>query len=97
MLLGMPEGPGQMFRIAVEHDKFSLGSFGLRWPSRPSGWCWSTAWSSTCRTSASTRTTSSAYIASRSDREARKSVWLGGLLYVPVSAVFFLIGTALFA
>jgi hypothetical protein len=37
------------------------------------------------------------YIASSSEKEARKSVWLGGLLYVPVSAVFFLIGTALFA
>ena len=24
----MPEGPGQLFDIALEHDKFSLGSFG---------------------------------------------------------------------
>ena len=37
------------------------------------------------------------YIASSSEKEARKSVWLGGLLYVSVNAVFFLIGTALFA
>ncbi len=36
------------------------------------------------------------YIASSSDAEARKSLWLGGILYVPVSAVFFLIGTTLF-
>ena len=36
------------------------------------------------------------YIASSSDAEARKSLWLGGMLYVPVSAVFFLIGTTLF-
>ena len=36
------------------------------------------------------------YIASSSDGEARKSLWLGGILYVPVSAVFFLIGTTLF-
>jgi SSS family solute:Na+ symporter len=36
------------------------------------------------------------YIASSSDREARKSLWLGGILYIPVSAVFFLIGTTLF-
>src|SRR5690606_16458294 len=34
---------------------------------------------------------------SRSDAEARKSVWLGSLLYVPLSAIFFFIGTALFA
>ncbi len=37
------------------------------------------------------------YIASSSDREARRSLWLGGLLYVPVSALFFFIGTTLFA
>jgi len=37
------------------------------------------------------------YIASKSDKEARKSIWLGGLLYVPVSALFFFIGTQLFA
>jgi SSS family solute:Na+ symporter len=37
------------------------------------------------------------YIASSSDQEARRSLWLGGLLYVPVSALFFFIGTTLFA
>ena len=36
------------------------------------------------------------YIASDSDAAAARSVWLGGLLYVPVSAVFFLIGTTLY-
>ena len=37
------------------------------------------------------------YIASRSDAEARRGLWLGALLYVPVSALFFFIGTTLFA
>lgn len=36
------------------------------------------------------------YISARSDREAAKSVWITALLYVPVAAVFFFIGTALF-
>lgn len=36
------------------------------------------------------------YIASKSDGEARRSLWLAGWLYVPVSAIFFLIGTTLF-
>jgi len=36
------------------------------------------------------------YIASRSSAEARKSVWLGALSYLPLSALFFLIGTTLF-
>lgn len=36
------------------------------------------------------------FLAAKSDREARKSLWLGGMLYLPVSALFFLIGTLLF-
>src|SRR3990172_8919721 len=37
------------------------------------------------------------YATARTDKEAAKSVWLGGLLYLPISAVFFFIGTQLFA
>ncbi|MDR0337381.1 MAG: sodium:solute symporter [Planctomycetaceae bacterium] len=36
------------------------------------------------------------YQTSKNEAEARKSIWLGGLLYIPVSALFFLIGTLLF-
>lgn len=36
------------------------------------------------------------FLAAKSESEARKSLWLGGLLYVPVSALFLLIGTLLF-
>jgi SSS family solute:Na+ symporter len=37
------------------------------------------------------------YITARSEPAAKSSVWLGALLYIPFSAVFFFIGTALFA
>jgi len=36
------------------------------------------------------------FLSAPSEREAKKSLWLGGLLYIPVSALFFMIGTALF-
>jgi len=36
------------------------------------------------------------FLAAKSDTEAKKSLWIGGLLYVPVSALFFLVGTLLF-
>jgi SSS family solute:Na+ symporter len=36
------------------------------------------------------------YITARDDREAARSVWITTLLYVPVAAVFFFMGTALF-
>lgn len=35
------------------------------------------------------------YIGAKTDRDARKSVWMGSLLYIPVSLLFFMIGTAL--
>lgn len=36
------------------------------------------------------------YQVARSDADARRSLWLGAVLYLPVSAMFFLIGTLLF-
>ena len=37
------------------------------------------------------------YIAPRSDRDAKRSAFSGGMLYIPVSMMFLFIGTALFA
>ncbi|MBE2212932.1 MAG: sodium:solute symporter, partial [Opitutaceae bacterium] len=37
------------------------------------------------------------YVTARSDAAARRSVWLGAMLYLPIGAAFFFIGTALFA
>ncbi len=97
MLAGMPEGPGQIFTIAADHDKFSLGSFGASISD-------STFWvvlvygvTINLQNFGIDQNFIQRYIASSSDAEARKSVWLGGLLYLPVSAVFFLIGTSVFA
>ncbi len=97
MLLGMPEGPGQVFSIAVANNKFSLGSFGLSL-AEPTFWVVLIyGVTMNLQNFGIDQNYVQRYIASRSDREARKSVWLGGLLYVPVSAVFFFIGTSLFA
>lgn len=97
MLFNMPEGPEQLFHIAAEHDKFSLGSFG-------SSLTESTFWVVliygvviNLQNFGIDQSYIQRYIASKSHQEARKSVWLGGLLYVPVSAVFFFLGTQLFA
>jgi len=36
------------------------------------------------------------FLSAPTDDEAKKALWLGGLLYIPISALFFMIGTALF-
>ncbi len=97
LLLAMPEGPSQIFRVAAEHDKFSLGSFG-------SSLSESTFWVVLAYGLVMNLGNFSVdqgyvqrYITARSDRAAAQSVWLGAILYVPVAALFFFIGTGLFA
>lgn len=97
LLFSMPQGAGQVFQIAAEHHKFSLGSFSVNLTE-------STFWVVlvygiviNLQNFGIDQSYIQRYIASKSEREARKSVWLGGLLYIPLSAVFLFIGTQLFA
>lgn len=97
MVFSLPDGPGQLFAIAAEHDKFSLGSFGLD-PGEATFWVVLVyGLVINLQNFGIDQNFVQRYVASSSDKEARKSVWLGGLMYIPVSAVFFFIGTALFA
>lgn len=97
ILFNIPGGMGQVMEIAAEQDKFSLGSFGTSVTE-------STFWVVliyglfiNLQNFGIDQNYVQRYIASSSDSEARKSLWFGALLYVPVSAVFFFIGTLLFA
>jgi solute:Na+ symporter, SSS family len=97
MVSGLPEGPSQLFRVAAEHDKFNLGSFGADLTT-------STFWVVlvygfviNLQNFGVDQNYVQRYHAAKSDAEAKKSLWLGGLLYIPISAVFYFIGTALFA
>ncbi len=97
VLAGMPAGPGQVFTIAAEHAKFSLGSFG---PSLAEATVWVVlvyGLFTNLQNFGIDQSYIQRYVASVTDREARQSLWLGGLLYVPVSAALFFIGTALYA
>ncbi len=97
IMYSMPEGPGQVFTIAAEHHKFSLGSYGFSLTE-------STFWVVliygifiNLQNYGIDQNYVQRYMASRNEYEAKKSALLGGLLYIPVSMVFFLIGTSLFA
>lgn len=98
MLFQLPGGPGELFTLAAGNQKFSLGEMGLGEWSRQTFWVvLLNGLFINLQNFGIDQNYVQRYIASSSDREARKSVWLGALLYIPVSAVFFLIGTALFA
>lgn len=97
LLFGMPEGPSQLFAIAEASDKFSLGSFGMEL-SQPTFWVVLIyGFFINLQNYGIDQNYIQRYMTSGSDREAKKSALIGGLMYVPVSAMFLFIGTALFA
>ena len=94
MLTGMPEGPGQVFEIGAAADKFSLGSLDFSFAT-------STLWVvllyglfMNLNNFGIDQSFVQRYHASPDEKQARRSVWLGALLYIPVSLAFFFIGTA---
>jgi len=97
ILFSMPEGPGQLFRIAAEGHKFSLGSFKLELTS-------SSFWVVliygvfiNLQNFGIDQSYIQRYMTARSEKEAKKSALYGGLLYIPVSLLFLFIGTSLFS
>ena len=97
LTFSMPEGPGQIFGIAAANNKFSLGSFGTSLKD-------STFWVIliyglfiNLQNYGIDQNYVQRYMTTSSEKEAKSSALFGSLLYVPVSMVFFYIGTALFA
>jgi SSS family solute:Na+ symporter len=97
LMFSMPEGAGQIFEIAKASHKFSLGSFG-------SSISESTFWVMliyglfiNLQNYGIDQNYVQRYMTTKTLREAQKSALFGSLLYVPVSLIFFFIGTALFA
>jgi SSS family solute:Na+ symporter len=97
ILFSMPDGPGQLFRIAAENHKFSLGSF-------KAGFTSSTFWVVllygffiNLQNFGIDQNYIQRYMTAKSEKEAKKSALFGGLLYIPVSLLFLFIGTSLFS
>lgn len=97
ILFSMPEGPSQVFEIASRNQKFSLGNFG---PSLTKATFWVILIYGlfiNLQNFGVDQNYVQRYRSAKSQKEAEKSTWFGGLLYIPVSLLFFFIGTALFA
>jgi len=93
----MPDGASQMLEIATSEDKFSLGSMGLSL-SQPTFWVVLIyGMFINLQNFGIDQSYVQRYIAAKSDRDARKSVWIGALVYVPISIIFLWIGTALYS
>lgn len=97
IMFKMPEGPMQLFSIAIENNKFSLGSFDFNWTE-------STFWVViiyglfiNLQNYGIDQNYVQRYMTAKSEKAAKSSALFGSLLYIPVSLLFFFIGTALFA
>jgi SSS family solute:Na+ symporter len=96
LLIGMPQGPEQFIQLAMAQDKLSLGSLEVNLLQ-------ATVWVVllnglfiNLQNFGIDQNYVQRYATASSDSAAARSVWLGALLYLPISAVFFLIGTLLY-
>ncbi len=97
LLFGMPEGPAQALEIAARDGKFALGKFGLE-PGEATFWViLLNGLFVNLQNFGIDQNYVQRYLAASSEREARRAVWIGGLLYLPLSALFFLVGTCLYS
>lgn len=97
LITGLPQGPAQLFEVAQAHHKFSLGGFG---PSLGESTFWVVliyGMFINLQNFGIDQSYVQRYQTAKSDSAAARSVWVGALLYLPISALFFFIGTGLFA
>ena len=97
ILFQMPEGPSQLFKIAYENHKFSLGSLSPDLSQATFGVVLIYGITINLQNFGIDQNFVQRYLTAKSQRDAKKSLWFSTLLYIPVSALFFFIGTALFA
>lgn len=97
IILGMPEGAGQFWDIAIEHEKFSLGSMDWDFTTSTFWLIFVYGLFVNLQNFGVDQNFVQRYITARTEKDAKKATWLGSLLYIPVSFLFFFIGTALFA
>ncbi|MBP7049773.1 MAG: sodium/solute symporter [Phycisphaerae bacterium] len=90
-------GPEPLIQAAVDAHKFSLGTWELSLSSR-------TIWvmiiygvTENLRNLLADQNFVQKYSSVPTEREARRSIWIAMLIYIPMTVVFLYIGTALFA
>jgi SSS family solute:Na+ symporter len=97
ILIEIPGGTENAISIAKEHGKFSLGSFSFSFRE-------STFWVvllyglfMNLKAFGFDQAYVQRYHSAKTEKDAKKSLWLGAMLYLPISLVFFFIGSILFS
>lgn len=97
MLAGVDGGLDGFFKITGENDKFHL--FDFRFDiSQPVFWVVLIGGlANTLITYTSDQSVVQRYMTTRNEKATGQSIWLNGILSIPVTIVFFLLGTGLYA
>ncbi len=97
MLAGVDGGLGGFIDITAQHHKFHTFDFRFDF-SQPVFWVvLMGGLANTLITYTSDQSVVQRYMTTRDEKATGRSIWLNGFLTVPVSIIFFLLGTALFA
>lgn len=96
LLFSMPEGPMQTFEMAIADHKFDLGEFSADLSTSTFWVCLIYGVFTNLQNYGIDQNYVQRYHTAKNEKEAKFSALFGGYLFIPVSAVFFLIGTALY-
>jgi SSS family solute:Na+ symporter len=96
IMFSLPEGPAQYFEVAASYDKFGLGSFGVSLTEQTFWVVFIYGIFINLQNYGIDQNYIQRYMSARTEKEAIASAFGGGLLYIPVSLLFFMIGTGLF-
>ena len=96
LVFSLPGGLSELFSVAAQHQKFSLGDFDFNLTQSSFWVVLIYGLVINLQNFGIDQNYVQRYAAAQSDAEARKSLWIGGAAYLPVSAIFFFLGTCLF-
>jgi len=97
MLVGVDGGISGFLEIAGEHNKFHLLDFRFN-VSQPVFWVVLIGGlANALITYTSDQSVVQRYMTTRDEKATGESIWLNGILSIPVSVIFFLLGTGLYA
>ncbi len=96
LLTGVEGGTGEVFRIAADNRKFNILDFSLDW-TRPVFWVTIIGgFANQLLTYTSDQSVVQRYLTVKDTKGTEKGLWLNGLLSIPITLVFFSIGTGLY-
>ncbi|MGC2166900.1 MAG: sodium:solute symporter [Gallionella sp.] len=96
LLLNMPGGTEHLVAVTTLEHKFSLGSMNFDLVAQGFWVILIFGIVENLKNFSVDQNYIQRFLSASSEAEARKALWLGGLLYIPISALLFMIGTALF-